>query len=110
VEIRFHRKVQADLDDVQWRPAPENGRQEARTKPIQTGVAERWNVWHRLAMSRKESILDAIQRLPDDVEFVAAIEEIRILQQIEAAEKAADEGRVRNHEEVRDLIRSWTSG
>lgn len=54
--------------------------------------------------------MDAIQRLPDDVDFGAAIEEIRILQKIEAAEKAADEGRVRNHEEVRELIRSWTSG
>ena len=61
-------------------------------------------------MSRKESILDAIQRLPEDVDFAAAIEEIRILQRIEAAEKAADEGRVRNHEEARELIRSWTSG
>lgn len=61
-------------------------------------------------MSRKESILDAIQRLPDNVDFGEAIEEIRILQRIEVAEKAAEEGRVRNHEEVRDLIRSWTSG
>ena len=61
-------------------------------------------------MSRKESILDAIHQLPDDVDFGAAIEEIRILQRIEAAEKAADEGKVRSHEEVRELIRSWTSG
>ena len=61
-------------------------------------------------MSRKESILDAIQRLPDDVDFDSAIEEIRILQRIETGEKAADEGRVRNHEEVRELIRSWASG
>ena len=61
-------------------------------------------------MTRKESILDTIQRLPDDVDFAAAIEEIRILQRIEAAEKAAGEGRVRNHEVVRELILSWTSG
>ena len=61
-------------------------------------------------MSRKESILDAIHQLPDDVDFGAAIEEIRILQRIEAGEKAADEGKVRSHEEVRELIRSWTSG
>jgi hypothetical protein len=56
-------------------------------------------------MSRKESIFDAIQRLPDDVDFRSPIEEIRILERIEAAEKAADEGRVRSHEEVRELIR-----
>lgn len=60
-------------------------------------------------MSRQESILDAIHRLPDDLDFGAAIEEIRILQRTETAEKAADEGRVRNHEEIRELIQSWTS-
>jgi hypothetical protein len=68
-----------------------------------------WFFWHCSTMSRKESILEAIQRLPEDVDFAAAIEEIRILQRIEAAEKAADESRVRNHGEVRELIRSWTS-
>ena len=58
-------------------------------------------------MSQKESIIDAIRKLPDDADFNDAIEEIRILQRIEEGEKAADEGRVRSHEEVRTLIRSW---
>lgn len=58
-------------------------------------------------MSQKESIIDAIRKLPDDADFDDAIEEIRILQRIEEGEKAADEGRVRSHEEVRGLIRSW---
>ena len=76
----------------------------------QSAVAGPDILWHLCAMSRKESILDAIQRLPDDVDFRMAIEEIRILQRIEEAEKAADEGRVYGHEEVREMIRSWTSG
>ena len=58
-------------------------------------------------MSQKESILEAIRRLPDDTSFDEVIEEIRILQRIEEGEKAADEGRVRAHEDVRALIRSW---
>jgi predicted transcriptional regulator len=58
-------------------------------------------------MSQKESIIDAIRKLPEDAGFNEAIDEIRILQRIEEGEKAADEGRVRFHEEVRGLIRSW---
>jgi len=58
-------------------------------------------------MSQKESIIDAIRKLPEDAGFNEAIDEIRILQRIEEGEKAADEGRVRSHEEVRGLIQSW---
>jgi predicted transcriptional regulator len=58
-------------------------------------------------MSQKESVIEAIRRLPDDIRFDDAIEEIRVLQRIEEGEKAADEGRVRPHEDVRALIRSW---
>jgi predicted transcriptional regulator len=58
-------------------------------------------------MSQKESILDAIRKLPENAGFDEAIDEIRILQRIEEGEKAADEGRVRSHDEVRALIRSW---
>lgn len=61
-------------------------------------------------MSTKESILEVIQRLPEDVAFDDVIQEIRILQRIEEGERAAEEGRVRRHNEVRELIRSWASG
>ena len=61
-------------------------------------------------MSKNESILDAIRWLPDDVAYDDVIQEIRILQRIEEGEKAADEGRTRRHEEVRELIRTWASG
>jgi predicted transcriptional regulator len=60
-------------------------------------------------MSKKEMILDAIRQLPEDAEFGDAIEEILIIQRIEEGERAADKGQVRPHEEVRELIRSWTS-
>ncbi len=55
-------------------------------------------------------MIDAIRQLPDDADFSNAIEEIRIIQRIEDSERAADEGRVRAQEDVRGLIRSWTTG
>jgi predicted transcriptional regulator len=58
-------------------------------------------------MSKKELIVDAIRRLPEGADFSDAIEEIRIIERIEEGEEAADEGRVRRHEEVRRLVRSW---
>lgn len=60
-------------------------------------------------MSKKEAILEVIRQLPEDTDYAAAIEEIRIAQRIEEGERAADQGRVRRHEDLRELIRSWTS-
>ena len=60
-------------------------------------------------MSRKEQIVNAIRGLPEDADFSDAIEEIRIIQRIEEGEKAADGGRLRRHEEVRQLVRTWAS-
>jgi predicted transcriptional regulator len=58
-------------------------------------------------MSQKETMLEAIKKLPENARYDDAIEEIRILQRIEEGEQAADEGRVRPHDELRGLIRSW---
>lgn len=58
-------------------------------------------------MSQKDSIIEAIRKLPEDADFDLAIEEIQTLKRIEEGERAADEGRVRPHEDVRGLIRSW---
>ena len=58
-------------------------------------------------MSQKDCVIEAIRKLPEDADFDQAIEEIRILKAIEEGEKDADEGRVRPHEDVRGLIRSW---
>lgn len=58
-------------------------------------------------MSQKDEVLAAIRQLPDDMEFRDAIEEIRVLARIREGERAADEGRVRPHEDVRALIRTW---
>jgi predicted transcriptional regulator len=52
-------------------------------------------------------MLEAIKKLPENARYDDAIQEIRILQRIEEGEQAADEGRVRPHDELRGLIRSW---
>lgn len=60
-------------------------------------------------MSKKEQIVNTIRGLPEDADFSDAIEEIRNIQRIEEGVKAANEGRVRRHEDVRQLVRSWGS-
>jgi hypothetical protein len=64
---------------------------------------------HFSGMSKKETIMEVIRQLPDSADFADAIREIRIVQRTEEGERAADEGRVRRHEDVRELIRLWTS-
>lgn len=58
-------------------------------------------------MTRKESVLDAIQRLPETMTYDDAIAAIKVLNRIERGERAANEGRVRPHEGIRVLIRTW---
>ena len=70
-------------------------------------VANLGSLCNRNRVSQKDSVLEAIRRLPEDIGFDDAIQEIRTLQRIEEGERAADEGRVRPHEDVRALIRSW---
>jgi predicted transcriptional regulator len=72
-------------------------------------VASALIFWHFPSMSKKETIMEVIRQLPESAGFTDAIREIRIVQRIEEGERAADEGRVRQHEDVRELIRSWTS-
>jgi anti-sigma-K factor RskA len=58
-------------------------------------------------MSQKDSVFEVVRRLPEDMRFKDAIEEIRILERLEVGERAADESRMRSHEDVRSLIRKW---
>jgi hypothetical protein len=58
-------------------------------------------------MRPKDSILNAIRRLSDNIGFDDAIDEIRTLKKIELGERAADQRRVKPHTEVRAMIRSW---
>jgi hypothetical protein len=60
-------------------------------------------------VTTKQSILKAIDELPANASYGDAIRAIHTLKRIEIGELAADEGKVRPHEEVRALIHNGLS-
>jgi predicted transcriptional regulator len=60
-------------------------------------------------MSIKEQVLQAIQRLPDDIDFRDVSEEIALLAAIREAERDIEEGRLISHEEMKTRISKWTA-
>ena len=60
-------------------------------------------------MSAKESVLQAIHRLPDDVDYRAIAEEIAFLASLEQGDQDIRSGRVVSNEDVRKKLESWTS-
>jgi predicted transcriptional regulator len=60
-------------------------------------------------MSNKDTVIEAVRQLPDDVSFEEITERIAILAAIRKGEQAADAGRVTSHEEVKKKFAQWTS-
>ena len=60
-------------------------------------------------MSAKEAVLQAIHRLPDDVDYRAIAEEIAFLAALEQGDQDIRSGRVVSNEDVRKKLESWTS-
>ena len=60
-------------------------------------------------MSTKELALNTIQELPDDASFNEIEERIRVLAAIEKGREDVRAGNVVPHEEVRDLLKEWTT-
>ena len=60
-------------------------------------------------MSDKQAVLEAVSRLPDSATLPEINEELATLEAIRRGAKAAAEGRVKSHEEVKRLIVEWTS-
>jgi predicted transcriptional regulator len=58
-------------------------------------------------MSNKELVIEAVRELPEEASLEQIAEEIAILAAIRRGEKAADEGRVVSHEDVRKRVASW---
>ncbi len=58
-------------------------------------------------MSVKESVLQAIQRLPNDYKAIA--DEIAFLAALRRAEEDIQAGRLVSNEEARSKLESWTS-
>jgi predicted transcriptional regulator len=60
-------------------------------------------------MSAKESVLQAIHRLPDDADYRAIAEEIAFLAALERGDKDIQAGRVVSNEDAKKKLESWTS-
>ncbi len=59
-------------------------------------------------MSVKEQVLQAINRLPDDINFRDVTEEIAFLAAVREAEQNIREGRLVTNEQMKARIGEWT--
>jgi predicted transcriptional regulator len=60
-------------------------------------------------MTAKELVIHALNKLPEETSIEDILEEIEILSAIQKGEEAADAGRVVSHDEVKNIVASWTS-
>ena len=60
-------------------------------------------------MSAKELVLESVRNMPDDKSMDEIVEELTILAGIRRGEKAADEGRVISHEEMKKRLTMCSS-
>ena len=59
-------------------------------------------------MSVKEQVLQAINRLPDDIDYRDAADEIAFLAAVREAERDIDQGHVITNEQMKARIGEWT--
>jgi hypothetical protein len=60
-------------------------------------------------MTDKEAVIDALQRLPENVSLQEICEELRIMSAVRQARDDIAEGRTKSHEEVQHLLESWAT-
>jgi predicted transcriptional regulator len=60
-------------------------------------------------MSDKQSVLEAIRRLPDEVTLREIRDEIEFLAAVREGEQQADQGRLIPQEQVEKNLQSWLS-
>ena len=60
-------------------------------------------------MSVKEQVLQAIQRLPDDIDFRDVADEIALLAAVREAERDIEQGRLISNAEMRSRIAEWNA-
>lgn len=60
-------------------------------------------------MSTKELAMETIRDLPEDVSWQEIEERIRFLAAVEKGRDEVRRGEVVPHEDVRDLLRTWTA-
>ena len=61
-------------------------------------------------MTDKEAVLDALNRLPENVSLEEITEELQIMAAVRRGREAIAEGRTKTQEEVKQLVDSWVTG
>jgi predicted transcriptional regulator len=62
-----------------------------------------------LLVSNKDLVIEAVRKLPEDISLDEISEEIAILAAIRRGERAAEEGKLIPHEEVKKRLAAWKS-
>ncbi len=60
-------------------------------------------------MSNKELVLEAVNELADDASLDEFAERIQILDAIRRGERAADNGQIVTHDELKARVATWTT-
>ena len=58
----------------------------------------------------KEQVLQAIQRLPNDIDFRNVTDEIALLAAVQEAERDIENGRLISNDEMKSRIAQWNAG
>ena len=64
---------------------------------------------YTLDMSVKEQVLQAIQRLPSDVDFRDVADEVALLAAVQEAERDIEHGRLISNDEMKSRITEWSA-
>jgi predicted transcriptional regulator len=60
-------------------------------------------------MSVKEQVLQAIQRIPKDIDFRDVTDEIALLAAVQEAERDIEDGRLISNDEMKSRIAQWSA-
>lgn len=60
-------------------------------------------------MTDKQAVIDALNRLPEDVSLDEITEELRIMAAVRRGRADIAAGRTKTHEEVENLVESWAT-
>ncbi len=60
-------------------------------------------------MTDKQAVIDALQRLPENVSLEEIAEELRIMAAVRRGRGDVAAGRTKTHEEVEKALHSWAS-
>jgi predicted transcriptional regulator len=74
-------------------------------RPLASSAVKRYF----FSMTDKQAVVDALQRLPENVSLEEIAEELRIMEAVWHGRADVAAGRTKTHEEAQDLLESWAT-